>query len=171
MAVDFRLTAEQRALVDAVAQVRHDVLEPNAMKWLDGTWPAENLKALAEIGVMGEWIATRWLRQNGRTIFHRNFRGVSRGEVDIVARHRGSLTFVEVKTRTSRAFGRPADNVGPDKQRLIIRGAQDWLREVDLRPVPFRFDIAEIILIPGELPQVNIMENAFQLPDSSMAGR
>jgi Holliday junction resolvase-like predicted endonuclease len=61
--------------------------------------------------------------------------------------------------------------VGPDKQRLIIRGAQDWLREVDVRPVPFRFDIAEITLIPGELPQVNIMENAFQLPDSSMAGR
>lgn len=125
----------------------------------------------AEIGVMGEWIATRWLRQSGRVIFARNFRGVSRGEVDIVARHRGSLTFVEVKTRTSRAFGRPADNVGPDKQRLIIRGAQDWLREVDVRPVPFRFDIAEITLIPGELPQVNIMENAFQLPDSSMAGR
>jgi hypothetical protein len=40
-----------------------------------------------------------------------------------------------------------------------------------VRPVPFRFDIAEITLIPGELPQVNIMENAFQLPDSSMAGR
>jgi putative endonuclease len=125
----------------------------------------------AEIGVMGEWIAARWLRQSGRVIFRRNFRGVSRGEVDIVARHRGSLTFVEVKTRTSRAFGRPADNVGPDKQRLIIRGAQDWLREVDVRPVRFRFDIAEITLIPGELPQVNIMENAFQLPDSSMAGR
>lgn len=51
--MDFRLTTEQRALVDAVAQVRHDVLEPNAMKWLDGTWPAENLKALADIGVMG----------------------------------------------------------------------------------------------------------------------
>jgi len=51
--MDFRLNDEQRALVDAVAQVRRDVLEPNAMKWLDGTWPAENLKALAGIGVMG----------------------------------------------------------------------------------------------------------------------
>jgi putative endonuclease len=130
--------------------------------------------AAASVSACDAWaeaFATRWLRQSGRVIFRRNFRGVSRGEVDIVARHRGSLTFVEVKTRTSRAFGRPADNVGPDKQRLIIRGAQDWLREVDLRPVPFRFDIAEITLIPGELPQVNIMENAFQLPDSSMAGR
>ena len=51
--MDFRLTDEQRALVDAVAKVRRDVLEPNAMKWLDGTWPEENLRALAEIGVMG----------------------------------------------------------------------------------------------------------------------
>lgn len=142
-------------------------------------WPQRRFKRVllgrrlstAEIGVMGEWIAARWLKQSGRVIFRRNFRGVSRGEVDIVARHRGSLTFVEVKTRTSRAFGRPADNVGPDKQRLIIRGAQDWLREVDVRPVSFRFDIAEITLIPDELPQVHLIENAFQLADSSMAGR
>lgn len=125
----------------------------------------------AEIGLMGEWVATRWLRSEGRKIFRRNFRGVSRGEVDIVARHGNSLTFVEVKTRTSRAFGRPADNVGPDKQRLIIRGAMDWLRELDVRPVAFRFDIAEVILIPGELPQVHIIENAFQMQDSSLAGR
>lgn len=120
---------------------------------------------------MGEWIATRWLRHEGRKILRRNFRGISRGEIDIVARHRDALAFVEVKTRTSRAFGRPADNVGPDKQHLIIRGAHDWLRELDLRPVRFRFDIAEVTLIPGEIPQVHVMENAFQLPDSGMAGR
>lgn len=125
----------------------------------------------AEIGRMGEWIAARWLRADGRRILHRNFRGVSRGEIDIVARDGGSLTFVEVKTRTSRGYGRPADNVGPDKQRLMMRGAHDWLRELDLHPVRFRFDIAEVILIPGERPQVHIIKNAFQLSDSSMAGR
>jgi putative endonuclease len=124
-----------------------------------------------EIGRMGEWIAARWLQADGRRVLGRNFRGVSRGEIDIVARHGESLTFVEVKTRTSRAHGRPADNVGPDKQRLMMRGAHDWLRELDVRPVRFRFDIAEITLIPGELPQVHVIENAFQLPDSSMAGR
>lgn len=125
----------------------------------------------SEIGRVGEQIAARWLSAHGRRVLHRNYRGVNRGEVDIVARHRQVLTFVEVKARTSTAFGRPADAVGPDKQRLIQRGAQDWLRLLGHPSIPFRFDIAEVILIEGELPRVHVIENAFQLPDSSMAGR
>jgi len=124
-----------------------------------------------EIGRMGEHIAARWLNTHGRRVLYRNYRGVNRGEVDIVARHRDVLTFIEVKTRTSTAFGRPADAVGPDKQRLIQRGAQDWLRLLGHPRIKFRFDIAEVILIEGELPRVHVIENAFQLPDSSMAGR
>lgn len=125
----------------------------------------------SEIGRMGEHIAARWLASHGRSVLHRNYRGVNRGEVDIVARHRDVLTFVEVKTRTSTAFGRPADAVGPDKQRLIQRGAQDWLRLLGHPRIKFRFDIAEVVLTEGELPHVHIIENAFQLPDNSMAGR
>jgi len=124
-----------------------------------------------EIGRVGEQIAARWLSSHGRRVLHRNFRGVNRGEVDIVARHRHVLTFVEVKARTSTAFGRPADAVGADKQRLIQRGAQDWLRLLGHPVIQFRFDIAEVILVEGELPRVHVIENAFQLPDSSMAGR
>ncbi|WP_395746152.1 YraN family protein [Prosthecobacter sp.] len=125
----------------------------------------------AELGSLGELIAARWLAAHGRKVLHRNYRGANRGEVDIVARHRDVLTFVEVKCRTSTAFGRPADAVGPDKQRLIRRGAQDWLRLLGNPRIKFRFDIAEVILTEGERPRVNIIENAFQMPDSSMAGR
>ncbi len=125
----------------------------------------------SEIGRMGELIAARWLSSHGRRVLYCNYRGVNRGEVDIVARHRDVLTFVEVKTRTSTAFGRPADAVGPDKQRLIQRGAMDWLRLLGNPRIKFRFDIAEVVLIAGELPHVHIIENAFQMPDSSMAGR
>ncbi|MCB1277322.1 YraN family protein [Prosthecobacter sp.] len=124
-----------------------------------------------EIGDMGELIAARWLLAHDRKVLYRNYRGVNRGEVDIVARHRDVLTFVEVKSRTSTAFGRPADAVGPDKQRLIQRGAMDWLRLLGNPRIKFRFDIAEVVLIEGELPHVNVIENAFQMPDSSMAGR
>lgn len=124
-----------------------------------------------EIGWLGEQLAAGWLRRKGRRVLFQNYRGANRGEVDIVARHGDVLTFVEVKTRTSTAFGRPADAVTPDKQRLIQRGAQDWLRLLGHPKIKFRFDIAEIVLITGELPQPHIMENAFQLPDSSLAGR
>ncbi len=127
--------------------------------------------ASREIGDMGEIIAARWLAAHGRKVLYRNYRGANRGEVDIVARHRDVLTFVEVKSRTSTAFGRPADAVGPDKQRLIQRGALDWLRLLGNPRIKFRFDIAEVILTEGELPRVHIIENAFQMPDGSMAGR
>jgi putative endonuclease len=125
----------------------------------------------AETGLLGELLAARHLQQKGRKILRRNHRGPHRGEVDIVARHGNVLTFVEVKTRTSSAFGRPADAVTADKQRLIQRGALDWLRLLGNPCVAIRFDIAEVLLVDGEVPRVNLIENAFTLPDSSMAGR
>lgn len=124
-----------------------------------------------EVGEMGEILAVRWLNAHGRKVLYRNYHGVFRGEVDIVARHRHVLTFVEVKCRTSTAFGRPADAVGPDKQRLIQRGAMDWLRLLGHPRVTFRFDIVEVILTEGRVPHINVIENAFQMPDSSVAGR
>lgn len=124
-----------------------------------------------EIGLMGEDLAARWLGQNGRTVLHRNFRAPRGGEVDIVCRHKDVLAFCEVKTRTSDAFGRPADAVNEDKQRLIQRGAMEWLRLLGRPKIKFRFDIVEVMLVDGELPKLNVIENAFQMPDSSLAGR
>jgi len=124
-----------------------------------------------EVGAMGELLAARWLSAHGRRVLYRNYRGSNRGEVDIVARHGQVLTFVEVKARTRTDFGRPADAVGKDKQRLIQRGAMDWLRLLGKPRLSFRFDIVEVVLTEGERPHVNVIEDAFQMPDSSMAGR
>ena len=104
-------------------------------------------------------------------MLYRNFRAPHGGEVDLVCRHKTALTFVEVKTRTSAAFGRPADAVGPDKQRLIQRGAMEWLRLLGRPKLKFRFDIVEVLLIEGKPPKLNVIENAFQMPASSTAGR
>lgn len=125
----------------------------------------------AEIGTLGEELAAAWLRKNGRKVLYRNFRAPHGGEVDIVCRHKDVLAFVEVKTRTSEAFGRPADAVNADKQRLIQRGALEWLRLLGRPKIKFRFDIVEVLLINGELPKVGVIENAFQMPDNSLAGR
>lgn len=125
----------------------------------------------AEIGRLGEILGARWLRSQNRKILYRNYRGSRRGEVDIVARHGETLTFIEVKTRTSRGFGRPADAVNPDKQRLIQRGALDWLRLLGKPKIPHRFDILEVLLVPGEPPHLHIIENAFTLPDAALSGR
>ena len=125
----------------------------------------------AEIGDAGEKLAAKWLRRHGRKVLYRNFSGPKGGEVDIVCRHLDTLAFVEVKTRTSEKFGRPADAVNQEKQRLIQRGATEWLRMLNRPVLSFRFDIVEVILTEGERPEVRIIENAFQLPADSFLGR
>ena len=125
----------------------------------------------AEIGAFGEDLAARWLKRHGRKVLYRNFAGPKGGEVDIVCRHGDTLAFAEVKTRTSEKYGRPADAVNAEKQRLIQRGATEWLRMLNRPVLSFRFDIVEVILTEGERPEVRVIENAFQLPQGSMQGR
>lgn len=122
-------------------------------------------------GFYGECLAAHELRRKGRKLLYRNYRAPHGGEVDIVCRHGEVLTFVEVKTRTSLAFGRPAQAVGGDKQKLIQRGAGDWLKRLQYPPFKLRFDIVEVLLVPGELPELNVIEDAFPLPDWSLLGR
>jgi len=51
--MDFSITNEQRAFVETVRKVCQKEFAPRAIKYLDGTWPAENMQRLAEIGVLG----------------------------------------------------------------------------------------------------------------------
>jgi len=51
--MDFRISEEQRAFVEAVRRVCQNDFKARAVRYLDGTWPAENMKQLAEIGVLG----------------------------------------------------------------------------------------------------------------------
>jgi putative endonuclease len=115
----------------------------------------------AAIGVMGEKIARAWLRANGAKILYKNFKAPGGGEVDIVAREGRQLLFTEVKTRRAGGVGRPLDAVDRDKQRLIERGANEWLRLLGTREIPWRFDVIEVILTDGERPRVHRVENIF----------
>ena len=93
-----------------------------------------------DIGRLGEDLADRYLRtQEKMKTLRRNFRAPKGGEVDLVCRHEDTLVFIEVKTRTSKAFGRPLDAVNEDKQRLIVRGAIEWLRLLRYPDILFRF--------------------------------
>ncbi|MDB5904447.1 MAG: hypothetical protein JWM26_3325, partial [Betaproteobacteria bacterium] len=51
--MDFTITEEQRAFVDTVRRACQKEFAPRAIRWLDGTWPEENMKRLAELGVLG----------------------------------------------------------------------------------------------------------------------
>ncbi len=115
------------------------------------------------IGRWGEHLAAQWLRRNGRKVLHRNYRAPQGGEVDIVARHGDTLTFVEVKTRTSDALGRPGEAVTAAKEKLILRGATSWLKLLHRNNVKTRCDVIEIVLREGERADIRIIEGAFRV--------
>tara|TARA_R110002096_G_scaffold383562_6_gene577403 strand:+ start:106 stop:582 length:477 start_codon:yes stop_codon:yes gene_type:complete len=116
------------------------------------------------IGSTGERLAGKYLTRHGMKVLYRNFRAKGGGEVDIIARDGETLVFSEVKARTSEQFGRPADAVDRKKQRLIVKGANAWLRELNHPEVVFRFDIVEVLLEDGNPPDIRVNEAAFSSP-------
>ena len=117
------------------------------------------------LGVRGEKLAARYLRQHGFKILYRNFRGRTGGEIDLVCRERDTLVFVEVKTRTRQDFGRPLEAVDRTKQRRISLGALAWLRLLGNPDILFRFDIIEVVIDADGAACVELVRNAFQLSE------
>ncbi len=124
----------------------------------------------ALIGALGERLAAKWLWRQRWKILWKNYRAETGGESDLVCRDRDTLVFVEVKTRTSREFGNPADAVDDAKEALLLRAAMDWLRRLAIDEPPYRFDVVEVVLSESDPPAFNRIENAFQLtPDPPRA--
>ena len=101
-----------------------------------------------KLGLYGEDLACKYLQAKGYAILERNFRCRRFGEIDIVASKAGVLSFIEVKTRCSSRFGKPAEAVTLAKQRKIYRVAQYYLQCAGLtsRIPVLSFDVVEIII-------------------------
>ena len=95
-------------------------------------------------GTQGEALARDYLSRKGIRILEMNYRRPT-GEIDIVARQKKTILFVEVKRRSSLRYGRPSEAVNRAKQAHILRTAQLYLQENKLTDVPVRFDIVEIL--------------------------
>lgn len=112
-------------------------------------------------GEYGERVAVDWLRSKNCKVLARNFKGRKGGEVDIVASDGEQILFTEVKTRQKDAMMRGLAAVNRKKQALIQRGANEWLRRLGTREVPWRFDLIEVEVFEGEKPTVRRIENVF----------
>lgn len=114
------------------------------------------------LGAWGEDRAAEFLLARGFKILERNYR-CALGEVDIIACDRKSLIFVEVKTRSSSAFGLPQESVGVRKQQQLIRVAQWYLKAPGTLRLNPRFDVVAILVRTGQAPEVTHITNAFSL--------
>jgi len=112
-----------------------------------------------ELGQKGEELALRFLKKNGYRIIQTNY-SCKLGEVDIIAQEKDVLVFVEVKTRTSMAFGPPQLAVTPTKQHQLSKVALYFLKEKRIEDPKARFDVVAILLAPG-IEEIELIKNAF----------
>ena len=112
-----------------------------------------------KLGIDGENYAVQYLVGSGHTIVTRNWR-CPEGEIDILATDGRTLVVVEVKTRSSTAYGQPFEAVTWRKSAKIRGLAARWLRENPWRG-PVRFDVISIVMQKHCGPELQHIRAAF----------
>ena len=113
-------------------------------------------------GELGERAAKRQLKRQGLKFLTANFRS-PRGEIDLIMRDGDCLVFVEVKTRSSEEWVRPAAAVNRERRQRLTRAALDYLRLLKNPPVKIRFDIVEVLLQDSQVREVRHLPNTFAM--------
>lgn len=112
-------------------------------------------------GRRGEDLAHRFLRKSGFTIVARNYRLASGdAEADIIGIQGDDLVIVEVKTRTSAAFGPPDRAVGEEKRAHLVRVARAYAKKTETSWEHVRFDMVTVIL--NSPPEIEHYRDAFR---------
>jgi putative endonuclease len=127
-----------------------------------GFWNQPELPEHLRRGQLGEDEVRKYLRKRGLKFILANFRA-GRGEIDLIFRDGQCLVFIEVKTRSSEEWSRPARAVDQQKRRLLSQTALQYLRLLDNPRVPIRFDIVEVLLVNGQVHEIRHLENVFGL--------
>ena len=113
-------------------------------------------------GELGERCAKKHLKRHGLKFLTANFRS-PRGEIDLVFRDHDCLVFVEVKTRSSEDWERPAAAVDAERRRRLTRAGLDYLHLLRNPKVKVRFDIVEVLLENGAVIEVRHLPNSFEM--------
>ena len=111
-----------------------------------------------KFGNSGEELANTYLLSKNYKVVRRNYRWL-KAEIDLICKNEDELVFVEVKTRRSSHFGPPHRAVSKQKQKRIIRAANNYIHECRI-DMSARFDIISIVIGPNEF-DIEHIENAF----------
>ncbi len=113
-----------------------------------------------ETGILGEKLARGFLQKRGYRILEANYR-CPEGEVDLIARHRDYLVFVEVKTKRSLEFGMPEEAITAAKRERLKAVAYHYQQSHDDLPPFWRIDVVAIELDRrGKPSRIELFENA-----------
>lgn len=113
-----------------------------------------------ELGTAGEKLARDFLKKKGHKIIETNFR-CRHGEIDIITRKSDTVVFVEVRTKSSNAFGAPEESVTYQKRENLIATALTYLSTHHDLPEDWRIDLLAIETDrEGKARRVSLIENA-----------
>lgn len=113
-----------------------------------------------ETGILGEKLARDFLKKRGYRILETNYR-CPHGEIDIIARHKDSLVFIEVRTKAGPDFGSPEESITPAKKERMRASAFHYLQNHDDLPSLWRIDFVAVELGPkGKPSRIELIENA-----------
>lgn len=113
------------------------------------------------LGKKGEDIAAAFLHKKGYKLLFRNYK-CSFGEIDIIAKHKKILSFIEVKTRSTKKYGLPQEAVTPAKQTKISRVALEFVQRYKMDNRAARFDVVSVQYL-NDGYEIDLIENAFEL--------
>lgn len=110
-----------------------------------------------DIGKKGEQLAQEYLLQNNYTLLETNYH-YRKAEIDIIAQKNNVLAIVEVKTRSSLAYGNPESFVNKKKISLLIEAANAYIEKNNLN-LEVSLDIITVVLDGKE--KIDHLENAY----------
>jgi len=113
-------------------------------------------------GNLGEDLACVYLKKQGYKILERNYY-IRGGEIDIVAREKDSLVFVEVKTRWSHKYGLPVDSMTPWKIKYLLKAAKFYIQKINWGDKPYRLDFVGVDFVEDQKnPKIELIKNITQ---------
>ena len=114
------------------------------------------------LGRRGEELARRRLESLGYVIVGKNHR-TKQGEIDLVAKHDGTLVFVEVRTKRGVSFGSPEESITPSKRAHLIASAQEYVSSNEVAESDWRIDLVAVEMdSSGRLQRIEVVENAVE---------
>ena len=108
------------------------------------------MKLRQDLGRYGEDRAASYLQERGYEIIDRNWRSQV-GEIDLVAKERDRLVFIEVKTRSGSGFGHPFEAITANKVARMRRLVSDWCVAKQVSAAKVRLDAIAVLVTGGRV--------------------
>lgn len=115
-----------------------------------------------DTGRLGEKLAQDFLNRRGYEIIETNYR-TRDGEVDVIARHKDTLVFIEVRAKKGLNFGTPEESITETKMAKLRLVAEHYRQTHTDLPAAWRIDVVAVMLDKdGRVRRINLIENAVE---------